>query len=201
MKKKYEVGYKKPPKATQFGGENANPWNKDGRPKRKEIARLSEEALWSIVTDSANQPVNMTERGETVIVPLLEAIVKGIANDAARGDRFARREYIKLLEKATQYKDGLHVEMHMIWADLREKKLRLMNDVGSLEHVTFMYDYFMSKKHLRAIEGADSWIFEDGEPITDEDWGILISHVEMLKKSPETNIAWPPKYPSSDPDG
>ena len=104
-KKDYEVGYGKPPRYTQFGAENGNKRNKKGRPPGRNILefdRLSEEALWHCFHESAQKPVSIVEDGQEMVIPLIMAITKSMAKDAAQGDKYARRDYLKYLEKAVK---------------------------------------------------------------------------------------------------
>jgi hypothetical protein len=73
----YEVGYGRPPKATQF--KKGTSGNKKGRPKDvKNIA--------SHFRDEMYQSVIISENGERRTVPKIKAILKQLANKAATGD-------------------------------------------------------------------------------------------------------------------
>lgn len=196
-KKGYEVGYKKPPKHTRFGQPGGNKPNTQGRPPGRnvlEFDRLSEEALWYCFHESGQKPVSIREDGEELVIPLIMAITKGLARDAANGDRHARKEYLRLLEKAVKNQDKLISEMHTILADYRERKLNAMQKPGSLECFATFRDWFMAKKHLRALDGEDRWPYEIGEPVTEEDWSVFIKKYDFLKKNPDQQVSWPVKY-------
>jgi len=78
----YEVGYRKPPRRTQFQkGQSGNP---KGRPRRsKNVATLAREALYA--------QVEVTENGRRRRVSKLEVGFKQLANRIAKGDLVAIR--------------------------------------------------------------------------------------------------------------
>ena len=197
-KKDYEVGYGKPPRYTQFGAENGNKRNKKGRPPGRNILefdRLSEEALWHCFHESAQKPVSIVEDGQEMVIPLIMAITKSMAKDAAQGDKYARRDYLKYLEKAVKGKDKLMEDVQSILADYRERKLTALKKPGSLQCFDAFYGWYMSKKHLRSMDGEDKWPYEDGEPYSDEDWGVYLRQYEYLKNNSSKSLPWPVKYP------
>ena len=75
--KKYEVGYMKPPKATQFKkGESGNP---KGRPKGcVNVATLAQQVL--------SERVTVTEKGRERTMPMAEVLVRQAVTKAAKGD-------------------------------------------------------------------------------------------------------------------
>ena len=197
-KKDYDVGYGKPPKNRQFGAEDGNPQNKKGRPPGRnvqEFDRLSEEAFWYSFHESGQKAVSIREDGEELVIPLIMAIAKGMARDAVNGDRHARKEYLRYLEKAVKGKDKLVAEIHTALAGYRERRLSAMQKPGSLECFHTYYEWFMMKKHMRALDGEDRWHYEDGEPYTDEDWTFFLDKYEHLKANPTDILSWPVKYP------
>lgn len=88
--KDYEVGYKKPPKHTQFQpGQSGNP---AGRPPRsRNLKRLVDEVL--------DERVELKENGSALIVSKREALIRRMYFDAMNGDARARRQLIQILEK------------------------------------------------------------------------------------------------------
>ncbi len=84
----YEVGYKKPPKATQFAkGQSGNP---SGRPKGKRN--------WATVLHAAlEQKVTITENNGQRKVSKLEAATMQLVNKAAAGDQHAIRLLLQLV--------------------------------------------------------------------------------------------------------
>lgn len=84
----YEVGYKKPPKATQFAkGQSGNP---SGRPKGKRN--------WATVLHSTlEQKVTITENAGQRKVSKLEAATMQLVNKAAAGDQNSIRLLLQLV--------------------------------------------------------------------------------------------------------
>lgn len=195
--KHYKVGYKKPPKENCFPkGKSGNP---KGRPLGRKVikyARLSGEALLHAILDEAQKPIDIRENGEDWRVPAISAIIKGLVKDALTGDRFARRDFIKLTEMATREKDKIYYEMMLTIEDLQERKLKALNHKGSLEHFDVMYQWFMFKRSLRRTDGDDCLEYEDDEPLTDEDWKLFLSYYEQLKMRSLLEAPWPLDYPS-----
>jgi len=73
----YDVGYGKPPAATQFQkGQSGNP---SGRPK-------GSKNLATIVRQAANERVTIVVKGQQRSITKLEAAAKQLANKAAQGD-------------------------------------------------------------------------------------------------------------------
>ena len=85
--------------------------------------------------------------------------------------------------------------MHTILADYRERKLEALHKSGSLQCFHTFYSWFMSKKHLRAIDGEGRWPYEHGEPVRDIDWAVFLRQYEYLKEHPSEVLPWPVKYP------
>ena len=74
----YVVGYRHPPKATQFtAGKSGNP---KGRPK-------GSRPVGAVLQDIIQQKVPVTENGKTRRIPVLEVMLRRLANDAMRSDQ------------------------------------------------------------------------------------------------------------------
>lgn len=84
----YEVGYQKPPKATQFAkGQSGNP---NGRPKgMKNWATVLHEAL--------EQKVTVIVNGTSKQVTKMEAATTQLVNKAASGDAYSIRLMLQLM--------------------------------------------------------------------------------------------------------
>jgi hypothetical protein len=86
----YEVGYGRPPKATQFGpGNRANP---NGRPR-------GSRGVSAVLQDIMRQKVAVTENGKTRRIPTLEVILRRLANDAMRSNAAAVKLLISLADR------------------------------------------------------------------------------------------------------
>jgi hypothetical protein len=87
---RYEVGYKKPPKSTQFTkGKSGNP---SGRPKKQTSHP-------EIFQDTINGTVTMIENGHRSEVRKIEAIYQAMVNKAMKGDIRAAAQVLALADK------------------------------------------------------------------------------------------------------
>ena len=202
-KKKCTDGRKnnRPPKKSQFGQPEGNPRNTDGRPPGRNIIefdRLSEEALWDCFLQAAQMPVGITEDGNELLVPYIMGLAKRMAQDAIKGDRHARKELLRMLEKATKGTDKMKLDLHSALADREERRIKAMAEPGSLEFFDAKYAYYMSRKHLRQVIDGPEMIYLPGEPIIDQDWAVFMKEYQRLKDDPKLILPWPPKYPSDE---
>ncbi|QFT47414.1 hypothetical protein FIU97_12590 [Roseivivax sp. THAF40] len=84
----YEIGYGRPPKATQFQkGQSGNP---KGRPRTaKNVGSMLEETFF--------RKIPITENGSRLELTLIEAILRQLANGAAKGELRHIDRVLKLL--------------------------------------------------------------------------------------------------------
>jgi hypothetical protein len=86
----YVVGYGRPPKATQFTeGKSGNP---KGRPK-------GSRPVGAVLQDIIQQKVSVTESGKTRRIPVLEVMLRRLANDAMRSDQRAIKLLLSLVDR------------------------------------------------------------------------------------------------------
>ena len=189
------VGYKNPPDHSRWKkGQSGNP---NGRPsKDKSLEVISNEHLNEIIINAGLKPMEFIEGGKRKTAPRLFIMLSQLSAKAAAGDLRATKQYIKLMERATKVKDKMRHEWIMAWTDMREEKLKVQNKKGTLVFFNVMYKYYMFKKNIRHIEGADQWPIELHEPITTEDWVVFITHHEALKNGTTDIAPWPLDYPS-----
>ena len=96
-----EIGYAKPPAANRFQkGASGNP---SGRPKK--VARFTSDQsastrLNDLILAEAYRPVKITEDGRTVEMPLIQAVVRGLGYNAAKGNMKAQMAIAGLTQKA-----------------------------------------------------------------------------------------------------
>ena len=88
----YEVGYKKPPKRTQFQ-KGCRPPNPKGRPRKQfNLAELIRKEL--------DRQVTVRENGRTIRMTIREAWMRRIINEATQGKRRAQRTFVKVAKPA-----------------------------------------------------------------------------------------------------
>jgi hypothetical protein len=85
----YAVGYRRPPKSTQFKpGVSGNP---KGKPKgSRPVGALLQEII--------RQKIPVTENGKTRRLTVLEIMLRRLANDAMRGEQRSVKFLLSLLE-------------------------------------------------------------------------------------------------------
>jgi len=85
----YAVGYKRPPKSTQFKpGVSGNP---KGKPK-------GSRSVGALLQDIIQQKVAVTENGKTRRLPVMEIMLRRLANEAMRGEQRSIKFLLSLIE-------------------------------------------------------------------------------------------------------
>jgi hypothetical protein len=115
---KYEIGYRRPPKAGQFQpGQSGNP---RGRPK-------GSRKVGDILNELLNAKITISEHGRSRRTSRLEVMFLQLSNDATRGDKRALK---LILDLADRYRredetaartDGLAAEDRAILAEFIRK--------------------------------------------------------------------------------
>ncbi len=86
----YDVGYRRPPKASQFkAGKSGNP---KGRPK-------ASRSVGAVLQGILRQRIAVTENGKTRRIPALEVMLRRLTNDAMRSDPRAMKLLLSLVER------------------------------------------------------------------------------------------------------
>lgn len=86
----YEVGYGKPPKATQFEK------GRSGNPKGRQKGSLNAATL---MQQLLAERVSVVEKGQEKTMPMMEVVLRRLVNKAASGDLKAAPLVLKLVER------------------------------------------------------------------------------------------------------
>lgn len=106
----YEVGYARPPAASRFRkGQSGNP---QGRPRgaRNRRPALNEEGLKDIVMAEAYRTIKVNDGDRQVTVPIMQAVVRSLALNAARGQHRAQELFTELVHRTEASHKALHDE-------------------------------------------------------------------------------------------
>ena len=109
----YDVGYRKPPKTTQFQpGRSGNPM---GRPKGKakagvKLPELNEERLKTVVLSEAYRLIKVQDGDKQVEIPVMQAVIRSVALNAAKGNQRAQRMFADLVRTIETENKELHDE-------------------------------------------------------------------------------------------
>jgi hypothetical protein len=96
---KYDVGYRKPPVTTRFKpGKSGNP---KGRPKgsKNTVPSLSEERIKKLIIEEAYRTIPIVEKGRHISIPMITAVLRAVAMNAARGNNRAAGLFTTLVSK------------------------------------------------------------------------------------------------------
>jgi hypothetical protein len=95
----YEVGYRKPPAASQFKPGHSG--NLKGRPKgaRNKRPALNDERLKTIIVDEAYRTIKITEGRRQITIPMAKAVIRSMAVNAARGRHRSQQLFAELLSE------------------------------------------------------------------------------------------------------
>jgi hypothetical protein len=114
----YTVGYRCPPKATQFTA------GKSGNPKGR---RKGSRPVGAVLQEIIQQRVSVTENGKTRRIPALEVMLRRLANDAMRNDQRAIKLLLSLVDRyaespetARQFREMLAEDEAILAQYLRE---------------------------------------------------------------------------------
>ena len=107
-KNNYKVGYKKPPKSTQFKkGVSGNP---KGRPK-KDLLQIRKDDINAIICHQLEKSIVYKEGGELKSEAAISLIIKQVVEKAARGDMKAIKVAMGLWSNITEEREQLKWEV------------------------------------------------------------------------------------------
>lgn len=118
--KDYEVGYSKPPVATQFAKGKSG--NLRGRPKKKKAPsplRFKDAPSERFLEKEAYRTVTIRENGKEEELTMTEAVMRGLALCAAKGNRLAAREYLDRIEKREREAIERAIERYLRYEELK----------------------------------------------------------------------------------
>lgn len=109
----YEVGYGKPPKDTRFRpGQSGNPRGrpKGARNRTSNIPTLSEERMKTVVMEEAYRTIGIRDGEQLVEIPVIQAVIRSVALNAAKGNQRAQRMFTDLLQTIESENRALYDE-------------------------------------------------------------------------------------------
>lgn len=110
----YEIGYRRPPVHSRFkAGQSGNP---RGRPKGAgnkptPVPGPHEERLKSIVMEEAYRTIGIRDGDRMIEIPVIQAIVRSVGLNAAKGNQRAQRMFTDLLLAIEGERKALRDEM------------------------------------------------------------------------------------------
>lgn len=118
----YEVGYRKPPIATQFKkGKSGNPF---GRPRKPKLPKyhLADAPSDMFLRNEAYRPITAREDGKEIELPLAQALLRGLEVMALKEkNRLAAQFLLKRIDDGEERHLKLRVDHYI---DLRDQKRR-----------------------------------------------------------------------------
>ena len=97
-RKDYDIGYRKPPRHTQF--KKGQTGNRRGRPR-------GAKNLFTLLQEIASEKVRFTKNGRARAISRLEKTLRQLGFSAEKGKPQQVRQFISLLLDAERHKDGL----------------------------------------------------------------------------------------------
>ena len=102
---KYDIGYGKPPKVTQFSkGQSGNPL---GRPKGAKTKQLKARdiRLNNMIIEEAYRSVAVQEDGGMISMTMMQAVLRSVTVNAAKGDHRSQKLLMDMIRIVEATKD------------------------------------------------------------------------------------------------
>jgi len=117
MNRDYEVGFRKPPKASRWKpGQSGNPYGR-GRAQAPHPTGLIDHEIMAI----ADEMVRVKQNGKEVAMPAHEAIRRSQRQQGASGNRLAAKAFIDCYEAAKARAEQVIAARYAFWTDWREQ--------------------------------------------------------------------------------
>ena len=129
----YEIGFAKPPVTTRFKpGTSGNP---NGRPKgsKNAMPSLAEERIKKLIMEEAYRTIPILEKGRRVSIPMITAVLRAVATNAAKGNNRAAILFTTLVSKTESENKKLASEAFVSALDYKElwtKELKRRTRLG-----------------------------------------------------------------------
>ena len=121
----YQVGYKRPPKQSQF--KKGQSGNLAGAPKRTTVN------IQSILEDTLSQPVFARTNGKSQKLTGLEAMLWGQLQAASRGNLTALREILRLAKRCNRLADAKDCVGVLVLNDPNSRPMKLLAEFRALK--------------------------------------------------------------------
>lgn len=192
----YKVGYKNPPKETQFKkGQSGNPKGRPIGSKKSGMLTIAHKDYRDFIYDEVLKFVEVKEDGEPITITKLQLILKQLTNKAIKGETRAIQTALQLLERTvlTEHKD-IEMALESEWKDRQNRKKKLFGDPvlrsPQLKELEALYDHFSDRKMFRFALGEERLPFEDLEPRNDEEWSQFLNYIEDIRDEKEDPRFW-----------
>ena len=185
MQDNYEVGYKKPPKNTQFKkGQSGNP---EGRPKgsKNERKPFMNDDFTQIILNELNDTVEINKGGEAVSLSKLEIMMFQLSKLAASGNLKAINKCMNLAQSIAErdnkeYSMVLRHELEL----LNKKRENMALSAGcslykaKQNRIWKLHEKVSERAAIRKVFGEEKISYVEAEPRTPEDWARWDKHLE-----------------------
>lgn len=109
----YDVGYAKPPAASQFRpGQSGNPSGRRKGSIKKHAAfpALNDERLKTIILEEAYRLIHINDQNGPTDIPMAQAVVRSLTVNAAKGNQRAQRLFTELVSSVERDDKKMHDE-------------------------------------------------------------------------------------------